>query len=284
MEHLELAPQAAVIAPLGLGEAVQVGGEVGGAEPGGAVDPLELGIALVAAPVDPGDAEQLDGREGATIRDVRSPAEVEEGAGAVDAHAADVRGEAIDDRDLELLPHLLEETPCLVPRQHLALIGDPPLRQLTHPRLDGRQVSVGEMTVLGEQEVVEEAVLDRRTDIVLGPREELADRCRHEVGGAVPEDVQGQVDRGLQGRTGLGGIVDFIGHGGRIVRKRCLRVTRAAGPGPQKGPDLTRGANGPRAEGSDDQAGHAPRHVLAALAQDVDLGLRVGKRRAPDLQ
>ena len=140
------------------------------------------------------------------------------------------------------------------------------------------------MTVLGEQEVVEEAVLDRRADVVLGPREELADRCRHEMSGAVAEDVQGQVDRGLHGRTGLGGVVDFLWHGGRIVRKRRLRVTRAAACGPQRSPDATRGANGPRAAESDDQAGHAPRHVLAALAQDVDLGLRVGARRAPDLQ
>jgi len=78
--EVELAAETAVVAALGLGETLQVRGELLVVEPGGAVDALQLLVALDAAPVDAGDAQQLDrpqpagvGHVGTRQRSTKSP-------------------------------------------------------------------------------------------------------------------------------------------------------------------------------------------------------------------
>jgi hypothetical protein len=75
-EQVQLGTQTTVVAALGLGEALQVGVLGLRRLPRGAVDPLQLGVALVAAPVGRRTAGDLERRDVAGGRDVRTAAEV----------------------------------------------------------------------------------------------------------------------------------------------------------------------------------------------------------------
>src|SRR5512132_1106780 len=77
-EELELLAQDAVIALLDLLEALQVPIELLLIRPDRPVDPLELRVALVAAPVRAGDREQLERADLPRLLDVRAAAEVDE--------------------------------------------------------------------------------------------------------------------------------------------------------------------------------------------------------------
>ena len=52
------------------------------------------------------------------------------------------------------------------------------------------QVVVDEVLAIGKTEVVEEAILDRRADVVLGSGKEVDHRSRHQVSGAVAEHLE----------------------------------------------------------------------------------------------
>ena len=80
-EQVELGAQLAVVAPLGLLELVQVGGQRLLGLPGGPVDALQLLALLVAPPVGAGDPHQLEVAEPPRRGHVRPPAEVDEGVG-----------------------------------------------------------------------------------------------------------------------------------------------------------------------------------------------------------
>ena len=84
--EVEVATELAVVAPLGLLEPVEVLGERLLGLPRGAVDPLQLLVLLVAAPVRRGGAHQLEGRDPLGGRQVRPAAQVGPGDVAVAAH------------------------------------------------------------------------------------------------------------------------------------------------------------------------------------------------------
>ncbi len=224
VEQVELGAQPAVVPPLGLLEPAEVLGERGGGLPGGAVDPLQLGQALVTVPVRAGDPGELEMPQAASRGHVRAAAQVDEPLRvAVGRHAGRVnggltgelgvgrlvcRGDALDDLALERL--VGEEREPLGDRVFLAdegLIGgdDRP-----HHLLDRGQVLVREAPVPGELEVVVEAVGDRRPDREAGARVELEDGLGHHVRGRVadhraavvrspgddPHDVAGVKPRG----------------------------------------------------------------------------------------
>ena len=94
-----------------------------------------------------------------------------------------------------------------------------------HPRLDGRQV-VGRQ-VPGQQEVVVEAVADRRPDAELRAREQVHDRLGHDVGGRVAHRAEFVLGAGIQqllGRSALGRLEDLLDLVVRLVAHRvCLR-------------------------------------------------------------
>jgi len=69
----------------------------------------------------------------------------------------------------------------------------------------------------GQAEVVEEALLRGRADVVLRAREELDDGGGQQVRGAVSEDVERQLGRCIERQAGLSRIVDdVLGHGGKL--------------------------------------------------------------------
>ena len=210
MVELELAAQFAVVAPLGLSQALEVRGQVVLGEPGGAIDALQLLVALVATPVHTGHALQLDGTQVAGVGDVGSATKVDEVARAVDAHRVDVTVEPVDDGHLERLAHVAEQPVGRVAADHLALKRDARACQLVHASLDAGQVLLAEMRVTGEPEVVEEPVLDGRTDVVLCAGIELHHRRGHQVGCAVAEDVKRQLRGRVERQASFSGVVNYL--------------------------------------------------------------------------
>ena len=118
------------------------------------------------------------------------------------------RGDSLN--DLALVGLIGEQRECILGR-HLGtnegLIG---LDDLAHSFADCSQVVFGERTTIRQVEVVIETVLNGRADGELGPRKQLQDRLRKDVGRGVSQYVTtgvgvGRDDRnvvaGCQGRT-----------------------------------------------------------------------------------
>src|SRR5437762_4137600 len=162
MEQVELAPQAAVVAALGLLEPEEILVELLLAWPGGAVDALQLRIVRVAAPIGAGHAHQLEGlAEAAGRRQMRPRAQIDEIALAVDADLLGGRNLA-DIFGLVALADAGEERdrPVAVPdlAGNLLVAAD----DLMHPLLDPGQVFRGERGVACE--IVVEAGFGRRAE------------------------------------------------------------------------------------------------------------------------
>ena len=201
-EQVELLPELAVVALLGLGQARQVVLLVLQGRPGGAVDALELRVLLRAHPVRGGRAHDLDRADELGRGQVRAAAEVAPDALAV-AVVVVVRGElaAADLHDLvgvgalalgldqlELVRLVCEFGAGLVEGRVLAAVeGLPLLDDLEHALLDGLEV-VG-VERLGDVEVVVETVGDGWSDAELG-LVQLLHRLRHDVRGGVAHDVE----------------------------------------------------------------------------------------------
>ena len=176
-----------MIARLRLFDAFEVRGEIVLVRPGGAVDALQHGVALVAAPVRAGDGGQLERAEAAGGRDVRPAAEIEPFALAIDRERL-VAGDAFDDLDLVLLAELVEGLDRLVAAQLFAAHRQIAFDDLGHLLFDAAKIFVGERAVGAE--VVEEAVLDDRSDGDLRAGEELLHRHGHEMSGRVADGVE----------------------------------------------------------------------------------------------
>ncbi len=161
-------------------------------EEGGAVDPGQHLALLVAAPVGAGERAELDRLDPAGRGAVRAAAEVLEGAVAVERDGLDAfaRDQVADQLDLVVLALALEDLDRLGDRHVAALEGLVGLDVGAHRRLDLLQVGVGDLDVVGEVEVVVEAVLDRRPDRHLGAGVELLHRLGHHVGGVVADQVE----------------------------------------------------------------------------------------------
>ncbi len=191
-EQVELDAELPVVAALGLLQPQQVRVEVLLGRPRGAVDPGELRVLLVAAPVRAGDRGQLERAEPAGRGHVRPEAQVLPAVVAVEAdgvaggHLARLVLHRLDDLALELLAVQTLQGFC--PRYVLTderLVGgdDRP-----HLVLDPRQV-LGRH-VRGDVEVVVEAVGDRGADRVAGAGPQASHGLGQDVGGRVPKDVQ----------------------------------------------------------------------------------------------
>ena len=181
--EVELAPELAVVALLGLLDPPEVPVQLFLREPGGAVDPLEHGVPLVAAPVGAGRRQQLEEADRAGGRHVGPPAEIDELPLLVDRHARSI--ERFQDLHLERLAPLPEEA------DRLATVHLPPLERETgrddvaHAGLDLGQVLRRERR--GPGEVVVEAVLDGGADRQLDVRVQAFHRLSHDVRSGVPE-------------------------------------------------------------------------------------------------
>ena len=234
-----------MVAGLRLLDPLQVLGQVVLGEEGGAVDPGQLLTVLVAAPVGTGHRVQLDHLDLLGAGTVRAAAEILEGTVAVerDRLRAFVGDQVLDQLDLELL---------VLGPEDLDRFGDghvTPLELLVgldvtpHRFLDLRQVRVGDLDVLGEVEVVVEAVVDRRSDRHPGARVQLLDRGRHHVGRVVADQLET-----LRVTAGDDRDLFTVGQRGAQVPDLVPDLDRQRGPG-QAGPDRgggigTRGPSG----------------------------------------
>jgi len=111
VEEVELCAEPPMVTLARLFEPLQVGVEIGLCVERGAVDPSQLGVVLVAAPVRAGQAGQLEGLDRLRVLKVRAAAEVGEIALRVQRDVA-LRG--TDELDLVGLVLGLEPLPRLV--------------------------------------------------------------------------------------------------------------------------------------------------------------------------
>ena len=190
-----------MVAPFGLGQPVQMLLEGLGALPRGAVDTLQLWVALTAPPVGGGRAHELERRDELRGRHVRAAAEVgPDGFPGVRVHVvvggqlalADLHHLVGVDAALEVdelqFVRLVGQLLAGVVERVVAAPGEPlaGLDDLLHGRLQRGQVVRGERHV--DVEVVVEAVGDRRTDAQLGLRVQLLHGLGQHVRGGVPDD------------------------------------------------------------------------------------------------
>ena len=178
-------PEPAVVAALRLLEPLEVRVEVGLRVERGAVDPRQLRVVLVAAPVRAREAGQLERLDRLRVLEVRAAAEVREVALRVERDVALGR---VDELDLVLLALFREELLRLLGRDLLTR----PLAALVELPLDLGLDLLERLLAdrLRELEVVVEAVLDRRPDGDLRPRIEPPNGLGEEVGRRMAEDVQ----------------------------------------------------------------------------------------------
>ncbi len=186
MEQVELRAELPVVARPSLLEPLEVRVEVGLRVERGAVDPRQLRVPLVAAPVGARERGQLDRLDRLRVLQVRPAAEVGELALRVER---DVALGGVDELDLVRLALGLEAALGLVGGDLLALPGAA-LLQLPHDLgLDLLEVVLADR--LRELEVVVEAVLDRRADRDLDAGIEAADGLGEQVRGRMAQHVEG---------------------------------------------------------------------------------------------
>ena len=186
-EQVELRAKLAVVALFGFLDVVQIGLEVGRRGKGRAVDALEHGPLLVAAPVSAGHGQQLHGPHQAGGRHMRTAAQVGERAVPIQGHGV---ADDVLVHDLQLVALALGGEKGLgVGLGHVGarkrLVGG---NALLHLRLNGLQIVRGKRTLVGE--IIVEAVFDGRADGDLDGREKLFDGLGHDVGGRVADDGQ----------------------------------------------------------------------------------------------
>ena len=159
-EELKLAAQPAVVAPLRLLQPLQVRVQFLLRVPRRAVDALEHRALLVATPVRPRDAHQLERPDLARVLDMLPAAEVEERPLLLDADR--LAGQILDELDLVGLIVLAEISERLLARP--LAVDEGMLRRDAgaHALLDGGQVLRRQRT--RQLHIVVEAVLDRRAD------------------------------------------------------------------------------------------------------------------------
>ena len=278
VEQVELLAELAMIALLGLFQAVQIGVEFLLVAPGGAVDALQHGVARIAAPVGAGELRQLEAvAELAGARQMRAATDVEPVALAVDRDLFAGRDDVVDDLDLVVLAQLGEDALGLLAIHDLAHDGQIALDDLVHAFFDALQIGGREGLVAGE--VVIEAVFDRRADGDLGARIEFLHGLRHHMGGVVAQ----QFERGLLVLAGddgqLGIVIDDMGGVDEptvdATGERGLGQTRADGGGDIMNADgLLEGALG--AIGERNQ-----RHLGSWVSVAIDTRDRVSLSRRP---
>ena len=186
VEQAQLLADLAVIPLFGFFQAMQVGLEVFLVTPGGTVDALQLLIAGIATPIGAGHLGQLEGLQLAGAGHVGATAQIDEIALTIKRKIF-LTGNILDDANLVLFAHLVEQLDRLVPGHNGTGYRQILLGQLFHALLDTRHVFVGKRALI--LEVVVEAVLNYRADGDLGTRKQLLNRHGHQVGSGVANDI-----------------------------------------------------------------------------------------------
>ena len=185
VEQVELRPEPAVVALPRLLEPLEMRVEVALLEERGAVDPGQLRVLLVAAPVGAGEAGQLERLDRRGVLQMRAAAEIGEVALGV---KRDLALGGLDELDLVRLALGLEARPRLVARDLLASPDSALLDLALDLGLDRLEVALADR--LRELEVVVEAVLDRRADRDLHAGIEPPDRLGEQVRARMAQHVE----------------------------------------------------------------------------------------------
>ncbi len=228
VEEIELLAEAAMVALSCLLEAFEVGVQLLLAKERGPVDPRELGVRAVPAPVRARERGELDCLDRRARLQVRSPAQVGERTLRVQRDPAFRRA-----HELDLVGLLLRLEPLDggIGRHLLARPGPSLREQAPDLRLDRDEVVVADR--LDELEVVVEAVVDRRADRDLHVRVQAHHRLGEQMGARVAEDVQrvrvGGVPRreDLDARAVGEGEAEVLRHAVRTDEHRLLREPRS---------------------------------------------------------
>ena len=229
-EEVELHAQAPVIATLRLLAPEQVRIQLGLRGPDRAVDALQHRSLLGAAPVGTGHGHELERPDLAGAGHMRTLAKVDErtvfvgrGGRKRNAGLLGAGRQIVQDFDLERLVATVEEGPTVGERDFLA---DEPMvggDGSAHGGLDGGQIVGRERA--RQQEVVVEAVVDRRADPELRAREEPQHRLGHHVRGGMAHRIQVRVCAGVEqlvDGSALHGIEELLG----LRRPRCPGLRR----------------------------------------------------------
>src|SRR5262245_4699123 len=139
-----------------------------------AVDALRRLVLRVALPVGVRCAQDFEALEPSRRRHVRAETEVDERIAVLDRVDGDVLLALrllLDQLDLERLAALREEVDRILPRPHLSLVRQVLRRQLLHLFLDRLEILRNERAI--DDEVVEETVVNRRTDAALRVRKQV---------------------------------------------------------------------------------------------------------------
>ena len=155
-KQIELLPEHAMVALLGLFLLVEKIVEVFLREKRRPVNALQLRILLIAQPVGAGNVQQLERLDLPGRRDVRAAAEIQKLAGLVDRNLFIGLGELLDEVALHEVAFALELRQSFVARQKFARVGNVLLHQFLHLLLDLLQVFRRERR--GTIEIVEESV------------------------------------------------------------------------------------------------------------------------------
>ena len=207
---------------------------------GGAVYAGEHLVVLVALPVGAGHARELERLERLGVGEVRAHAHVDVLALLIEGDAG-VLGKVADVLDLVLLATLLHEGDGLLARELEDRELEVLLHDLLHLGLDCRKVLLGDLLALGQVDVVVEAVVGCGAvgEVSLGVQ--ALHGLRHDVGGAVTDDVGDLVRRALVDVTVV--VQDLHGNTSlrelsnqeksphtRCLVSRAMRRLSAAGP------------------------------------------------------
>ena len=185
MEEILLGTDAPMVARARLLEPLEVRVEVGLGVERRAVDPRELRVLLVAAPVGPGEARELERLDRRAVLEMRPTTEIGEGALRVQRDRSFRALGELDLVRLVLCPKALDR---LVARNLLSNPDAPFLDLPAHLVLD--RFEIGFRDRLRELEVVVEAVRDRRPDRNLDAGIEPHRGLREQVRGRMPKDVE----------------------------------------------------------------------------------------------
>ena len=138
-KQVQLLPEPAMIAPLGLFQPVQIFVQLLLRVEARAVDALHLRIAFLAFPVGARDAHQLERANAPGRRDVRPAAEIDEFSGGVERHHR-LDGALLHQFALEALIPLAVQLERFGLRHHLALVGNVLRRELAHFLFDALEI------------------------------------------------------------------------------------------------------------------------------------------------
>ena len=190
VEQVHDPADAAVVALFGLFDPGHMLGEVRLGRPGRAIDALQLGIVLIAAPIGTGQLGQLK-----ALTDMFGRGQVRAAAEILPSRALMIDGDRLtvgqppNDLGLIGLAHGFEISNGSVAVDHFTPDRLIALDDLTHTRFDLGQIIKAKGLIAGK--VVIEAVLDIGTDGHLSAGEQFLNRLGQDVGRIVANDLKG---------------------------------------------------------------------------------------------